>query len=139
MTKPRSNHAELPGILNWALDGLDRLRETNRFTRPASTDEAIIALQDLVSPVAAFVRDRCSRDIGAEVPCDDLYRAWKGWADDNGHKPGTTQTFGRNLRAVIPGLRVARPRLGTEGDQVRCYRGVSLVTEAHIAMNRVSP
>jgi putative DNA primase/helicase len=98
--------------LNWALDGLDRLTATGRFTRPASTDEAIIALQDLASPVAAFVRDRCVRDLGGEVPCDDLYRAWKAWADDNGHKAGSTQTFGRNLRAVIPELRIARPRIG---------------------------
>jgi putative DNA primase/helicase len=115
-------HAELPGILNWALDGLDRLTASGRFTRPASTDEAIIALQDLASPVAAFVRDRCVRDLGGEVPCDDLYRAWKTWADDNGHKAGSTQTFGRNLRAVIPELKVARPRDG--GDRQRVYRGV---------------
>ena len=34
----------------------------------ASTDEAIIALMDLASPVAAFVRDRCPRGLGDEVP-----------------------------------------------------------------------
>jgi putative DNA primase/helicase len=117
-------HTELAGILNWSLDGLDRLHAAGRFTRPASTDDAIIALQDLASPVAAFVRDRCTRDLGAEVPCDDLYRAWKSWAEDNGHKPGSTQTFGRNLRAVIPGLRVARLR--DDGDRQRVYRGVAL-------------
>ncbi|HYL40179.1 MAG TPA: phage/plasmid primase, P4 family, partial [Candidatus Binatus sp.] len=50
---------ELPGILNWALEGLDRLAAQGRFTRPASTDEAIIAIQDLASPVAAFVREQC--------------------------------------------------------------------------------
>ena len=60
-------HAELPEILNWALDGLDRLREQGRFTRPPSTDEAVIALMDLASPVAAFVRDRCARGLDAEV------------------------------------------------------------------------
>ena len=37
-------HAELPEILTWALDGLDRLREQGRFTKPPSSDEAIIAL-----------------------------------------------------------------------------------------------
>jgi putative DNA primase/helicase len=119
-------HAELPGVLNWALDGLDRLTATGRFTRPPSTDEAIIALQDLASPVAAFVRDRCVRDPAAEVPCDDLYRAWKGWADDNGHKATTKQTLGRDLRAVIPGLKVVQHRIGPKGEQVRHHRGVTL-------------
>ena len=36
-------------------------------SRPSS-DEAIIALIDLASPVAAFVRDRCARGLDAEVP-----------------------------------------------------------------------
>lgn len=30
--------------------------------------------------------------------------------EDNGHKPGSVQTFGRDLRAVIPTLKVTRPR-----------------------------
>ena len=38
-----------------------------RFTNPPASDEAVIALTDLASPVAAFVRDRCVRDLGAEV------------------------------------------------------------------------
>lgn len=117
-------HAELPEILTWALDGLDRLRAQGRFTRPTSTDEAVIALSDLASPVAAFVRDRCTRGLEAEVPIADLYNAWKAWAEDNGHKPGTSQRLGRDLRAVIPGLRVVRPRDGD--DRERVYRGVTL-------------
>jgi putative DNA primase/helicase len=117
-------HAELSGILSWALDGLDRLTAQGRFTVPPGADEAAITLADLASPVAAFVRDRCARDVGFEVACDELFRAWKGWADDNGHKPGTKQVFGRDLRAVIPGLRVVRPRDGE--DRERVYRGVTL-------------
>jgi putative DNA primase/helicase len=117
-------HVELPEILSWSLDGLERLTAQGRFTTPASSDEAAIALADLASPVAAFVRDRCQRALDAEVPCDELYAAWKRWADDNGHRPGTTQRFGRDLRAVVPGLRVTRPRVGAERERV--YRGVSL-------------
>jgi putative DNA primase/helicase len=117
-------HAELPGILNWALDGLDRLGRTDRFTRPRATDEAFVALQDLASPVGAFVRDRCTVELAAEVPVDGLWSAWKGWAEDNGHKPGTKQRFGRDLRAVVPHVRVAQPRDGD--DRYRVYRGVAL-------------
>jgi putative DNA primase/helicase len=115
--------AELPGILNWALAGLDRLTEQDRFTRPASTDEAILALQDLASPVAAFVREQCVRG-GYTVPVDVIFRRWKEWAELNGNRPGSVQTFGRNLRAVVPGLRVIQPR---EGDQrERAYQGIAL-------------
>ncbi len=116
---------ELPAILNWALDGLERLATTGRFTEPASSRDAIVALQDLVSPVAAFVRDRCERGPFAEIECQTLYTAWKGWAEDTGHRPGSLQTFGRDLRAVIPGLKIRRPRDG--GDRTRCYQGIALL------------
>ena len=53
--------AELPGILNWALAGLERMTFTNgnRFTRLAAADEAIATMRDLASPVGAFVREKC--------------------------------------------------------------------------------
>lgn len=117
---------ELPGILGWSLDGLTRLQRQGRFTEPASSDDAILALADLVSPASAFIRDRCVSGPGHEVSCDQLYDEWKSWAEDNGHKPGTVQTFGRNLRAVLPGLKTVRPRDG--GTRDRWYQGVGLTT-----------
>lgn len=104
--------SELTGILNWALEGLDRLTAQDRFTRPASTDEAILALQDLASPVAAFIRDECVVGPASEVAIDTIYARWKEWAQDNGSRHISSQTFGRDLRAVVPGLRVSQPRDG---------------------------
>jgi putative DNA primase/helicase len=120
----RELHRELPGILNWALDGLARLVVEDRFTRPPGTDDAIITLQDLASPVAAFVRDRCTTGTHG-IPVDDLWTAWKTWCEDNGHPAKTKQTLGRDLKAVIPSLRVERPRDGA--DRERIYRGVRLL------------
>lgn len=129
--------AELPGILNWALDGLDRLAEHGRFTDPTSSVDAITALADLVSPVAAFVRDRCVRSARFEVPCDQLYTDWRRWAEDNGHRPGSIQTFGRDLRAVIPGLRITRPR-EDEDDRRRRYVGIAVRAGQRCADPRTS-
>jgi putative DNA primase/helicase len=117
---------ELPAILNWSLDGLSDLNELGRFLEPQSSIDTVTALADLVSPISAFVRERCLRGPDLEVPVADLYQAWKTWAQDNGHQPGSAQTFGRNLRAVISGLRVARPRIGPDDSQVRVYAGVGL-------------
>jgi hypothetical protein len=55
----------------------------------------------------------------------DLFAEWKTWCEDNGHKSGSVQTFGRDLRAVVPHLRVARPRDG-ESNRERRYAGVKL-------------
>jgi putative DNA primase/helicase len=116
--------AELPAILNWSLDGLERLATQGRFTRPPGADEAMVALQDLASPVAAFVRDRCLRGPELAVGVDDLYAAWKTWTEDNGHGRSTKQVFGRDLRAAVPGLRIVRPR--DDGGRERVYQGVAL-------------
>ena len=116
--------AELTGILSWSLDGLDRLTRKGRFTEPQSSVDSVLALQDLVSPVAAYVRDRCEVGIGHEVAVAGLFADWRTWCDDNGHKPGSVQTFGRDLRAVIPHLRIQRPR--DEESRERRYVGVKL-------------
>ena len=76
--------AELPGILIWALSGLDRLSTGDMFTQPAASADAILALQDLVSPVAAFVRDRCQVGAAYEIKIADLFADWRLWWEDNG-------------------------------------------------------
>jgi putative DNA primase/helicase len=119
---------ELPGILNWALDGLDRLTSIGTFTVPESSAEAVLNLEDLASPVAAFVRDRCERGNEHEIPVKVLFKAWQSWCEDNGRNhSGTIQTFGRDLHAVIPSLRRVRPRDGDNREYH--YQGVTLAQD----------
>jgi putative DNA primase/helicase len=106
------------------LAGLADLARAGHFIRVQRADEAIVALQDLASPVAAFVRDCCDRGADKEIAVDDLYKAWREWAEDNGHMRSTKQVFGRDLRAAVPGLRVVQH--GPEGARVRVYAGVDL-------------
>ena len=115
----------MPGILNWALDGYERLYARGRFVQPPSAAELIEQFEDLGSPIGAFVRDRC--DVGPvhEVAQARLFDAWKKWCLDAGHeRPATVQTFGRNLRAAVPWLRESRPSVG--GVRVRYYSGIGL-------------
>ena len=117
---------ELPGIFNWALDGLERLRDRGRFVQPTASEDAIRELEDLGSPVGAFVRDECA--IGAEftVSVNALYDAWKAWCEEHGRHASNAQIFGRDLRAAFPGVRVVRPR-ADDGTRQRHYQGVGMV------------
>ena len=124
---------ELPGIMNWALEGLDRLRARRRFSEPGSAREAIRELEDLSSPMSAFLRDRCAIGRDMRVSVDDLWAAWKAWAEDQSQHHGTKQTFGRDLRAVVPGLHVSRPR---DGEHKRTYVGVALAAEGNSVADR---
>lgn len=117
--------AELPGILNWALEGLDRLASKGRFTVPRSSGEATTMLMDLASPVSAFVRDCCVRSDGASIERERLYGAWKRWCVDNGHEPGSQANFGRNLAAAVPDLGTTQPR--EDGRRIRYYVRIGLL------------
>jgi putative DNA primase/helicase len=118
--------AELAGILSWSLDGLDRLTRQGKFTESKSSTDSNLALQDFVSPVAAFVRDRCRSALVTRSQCGP-FGDWRLWWEDNGRKPGSVQTFGRDLRAVIPTLKVTRPR-ADDDSRVRHFQGVKLRT-----------
>ncbi|MCK1819477.1 phage/plasmid primase, P4 family [Streptomyces sp. XM83C] len=118
--------AEMPGILNWALDGLARLERTGRITEPPSSRESVVIMQDTASPTSAFVRERCTVGPACTVPVDTLWAVWREWAEDNGVRGvGTKQMFGRNLLSVVPQLRRIRPR-DEYGRQVPTYTGITL-------------
>jgi putative DNA primase/helicase len=96
---------ELPGILNWALTGLDRLRERGYFLQPKSSKQSIRLLEDLAAPVGAFVKQWCKRGQTATVPVKTLYLAYKDWSGETGHKAESESVFGKSLRDVVHALR----------------------------------
>jgi putative DNA primase/helicase len=118
----------LPGILNFALEGLQRLCDNdNRFTHVAAAEEAIIQMRDLASPVAAFVREKCELGADKQIDVDVLYTAYKQWAEDNGYEKRSKALFGRDLRAAHPLIRKTRPRDKTgEDDRHHVYAGIAL-------------
>jgi putative DNA primase/helicase len=117
---------ELPGILNWTIVGWARLGKCGRFRQPTSATEDIQQLEDLSSPIGAFVRERCEIGAAYSVGVNDVFNAWTGWCMTQGREhPGTAQTFGRDLRAAVLGLKTARPREG--GDRIREYQVLRLI------------
>ena len=120
---------ELPGILNWSIEGWLRLQDRGYLRQPGSSREAIQELEDLGSPIGAFLRDRCQIGPGAEIVCASLFEHWRRWCETQGRDhPGTLPTFGRDLRAAVPGLTVVQPRLD-DGSRERRYSGLKLRAE----------
>jgi len=116
---------ERPAILNWALHGLERLKARGHFVQPASSAAAMQELEDLASPIGAFIRDRCETGPACTVGVDAIYEAWQQWCEDQGRDhPGTKQVFGRDLRAALPEISIRQPRDGA--DRYRIYQGISV-------------
>ncbi|MAE61000.1 MAG: hypothetical protein CMJ49_06540 [Planctomycetaceae bacterium] len=121
--------AELPGIFNWAIDGWHRFQQRGYFVLPDSSAEALDELADLSSPAAAFLRDKCVVEHGRHVTCARLYDEWKKWCTNQGRDhPGTVQTFGRDLRAVLPQLKTSQPR-DDNGGRFRAWEGIDLIDD----------
>lgn len=115
--------SELPGILNWAVEGWRQLRERGHFIQPASVEDALRDMEDLSSPVGAFVRERCEIWPELRVRVDEIYQAWKQWCEADGRINVTTkQTFGRDLMAAAPGLTTRQGSKSTG----RFYQGIGL-------------
>jgi len=116
---------ELPGILLWSIEGWRRLRYRGRFLQPTSAVRLVEDMEDLSSPVGAFVRDRCRVAPGERIEVSDLYREWRSWCDTHGRKePGTEASFGRDLRAAVPSIDKTRPR--TPEGRLHIYTGIRL-------------
>lgn len=116
---------EIPGILLWALEGLDRLRERGYFVMPESGRELSQEMRDLASPVAAFVNERCVLGENSTVPCADLYTEWEKHCErEKIQHPGAASSFSRRLIASTPGIGRMRKMVG--GKQIREFVGIRL-------------
>lgn len=114
--------SELPGILNWAIEGWERLNARGRFVQPTSSAGNLDELADLASPVGAWVRERCTRG-HTRVSCDVAYSDYRTWCERMGHHVASQATFGRDLKTVA-GVKRTRAREGLERGYV--YLGIEV-------------
>lgn len=115
---------ELPGILLWALDGLDRLSKNQKFTE---VDSGLLGMLDEgSSPISQFVDEKCVLSPEASASKDRLYEAWRAWCQDNGHTPGSKVSLSKKLRAAFGDQIDTDARVGGRGEQVRSYGGIRL-------------
>jgi putative DNA primase/helicase len=104
--------AELPGIFNWALDGLERLTGRGRFTQPDSGVHEQEATRRLADPVGAFLEDWCTLSDDAEILLDHLYLKFRNWCESEGRDRDSTtkEIFSRDIRSKVEGLGSRRAR-----------------------------
>jgi len=123
-------YPELPGILLWAIAGWHRLSQRGHFEQPKSAKTLVRQLEDLASPIAAFVRERCELGSSCNVLRHELYQAWVGWQQDQGFSQRDIDrsnqiAFGRDLSAALPQVDPFRPRV-SGGQRVHAYKGIRL-------------
>lgn len=124
---------ELPGILNWALDGLDRLRENKKFSICEVSLEAKRTLTYHSNPIGGFVAEWC--DIGPDHSCDKhtLHDAYSEFTDSVDNVPDDLAPFCKKLIEQYP----VKPRkLWKGGERGREFAGIRLKTEHIVRMHK---
>ena len=128
---------ELPGVLNWALSGWQRLNRRGHFVQPERSKELLDDLECLSSPMTSFLRDQCVFVPHTQTAVKDLYASWKAWCEVKGRRPGSEQVFGRDLRAAAPQLDVRQRRDPMTGKLFRVYAGLGIASDSRL--NRGNP
>lgn len=101
--------AEAPGILNWALAGLARLRQNDfRFSSSPESQEALDSYRITGSSVLSFAADHCHRGATARVSAGQLYGAYQTYAKDSGLKAVSHKRFWAELQGEYRELEKSR-------------------------------
>jgi putative DNA primase/helicase len=94
------------GILNWALDGLARLRGRGRFEIPKCIQDATAHFRETNDIPALFVTECCltgdNKHTGTPYRTQGsvLYRAYSEWCKENGHKPASSTSIAEDWRRL---------------------------------------
>lgn len=116
---------ELPGIVLWALNGLDRLQARGYLIQPDSSRELADELRETSSPISEFVAEKCITNAIYEVERGELFEAWREWCKSQGiDHPGTMARFGKLLSASVAGIGRSQPR--ENGTRRNFYTGIKI-------------
>jgi len=80
---------EGPGILNWAIEGLQRLYELGNFVIPQTLRNSAAEFKENNDIPMQFVSECCELDEGCKVQAQPLYEQYTRWCKNNGHEPKT--------------------------------------------------
>jgi P4 family phage/plasmid primase-like protien len=87
-------------ILNWALDGLERLRARGYFEVPEKVSDATEEFKQDNDVTGLFVDEMCIKSPEFWEGSSNLYTRYSEWAKDHGHIPMSTITIAKEWRRL---------------------------------------
>lgn len=87
---------ELPGILNWAIEGCRKWQETG-LTTPDIVKRATAAYRSEMDILAQFIDEICYQGGECEASAKMLYEEFSSWGGQTGEKPWSRRMLGLRL------------------------------------------
>lgn len=118
MDKPKwwEESGELPGMLNWALAGLDRLRHQGHFTLSRVCEEALAEYRTENNPARMFLTEGYEAKDGCVTLCGVLFEAYRDWCNVRGYSPLADRSFGKEIRRVFTKVERRERKKGEPGE-----------------------
>jgi phage/plasmid-associated DNA primase len=90
---------ELPGIFNWMIKGLHRLKKRGRFESYGFLSESLQDLRDESNPIDVFFREHIEANLegGLQAEKGELYIKYFEWCKSNGNAPMSAIRFGQAI------------------------------------------
>lgn len=115
---------ELPGIFNWAIAGLYRLRQQGRFTKSAICEATLIDFMEEMNPARAFLSAHYEPADECQIPSTEIYAAYKTWCQECGYRPLSDGSFGKEIKRLFQNCGHEQKRIG--GRRVWLYLGIGI-------------
>ncbi|WP_438980660.1 primase-like DNA-binding domain-containing protein [Lentibacter sp.] len=91
--------AELPGILNWAIEGC-RAWQQEGLAPPTIIEDQIAEYRSSMDSISQFVQDECELAVDHSCSASQFYNAYRTWCLTVGKKPKTTTAFKKSLDQI---------------------------------------
>ncbi|GAI98559.1 unnamed protein product, partial [marine sediment metagenome] len=117
--------SELSGLLNIALQGLERLLNKQEYSYELSPEEIAEWHLRLSDPLYAFAEDVCEADSEAWISKDELYGAFINYCDEKNIPRIGKESFGRALRNA-KNANVTSQKRGPRGAQIQGWARIQL-------------
>jgi len=115
---------EMSGLLNFALEGLQRLLKNNRFSYEKTPDEIKVEMLRSGSTVANFAYDCLEQDPKSWISKEDMYKAFVEYAVKNKLPSGISiKTIGSKLPKYVSYISEGKPK-DKDGKQITAWMGV---------------
>lgn len=114
---------ELSGLLNWALEGLQRLLTNGDFSHSMTAEETQRYYTRLASSVAYYLEENIEENPDGWVSKDELYSHYTSWCRNNNLPITPKNIFSKEIHQYVT---VREERRTVDKRQVRGWRGISL-------------
>jgi len=88
---------EMPGVLNWAIEGLRRLRHNGRFSNSRVCDEAMAEYERDLNPTLIFFEECIQVSSIEKIAKGKLYDVYVAWCIKNGCVKVGSRKFGKEV------------------------------------------